>query len=227
MASGPAFAQAMSYSESYQASPDFVEDVTPRADDSILDLGMQSGIMGDTFASWSRKHRPLFELNDVNHDKVLNERDLINPSPESSVLWARGAVEQILSVWMPDMDAHVAKLYAKIDRNVASDPMLKDTATAKDSLENLFSSLGLTGGTWTNGYIKAVAGEGAMVNSAGVVRDLSRAWVTVDVPVSLNIHDSAGVKTYDYVITVLGMKKFRESMEGESFAIWDIGVKAN
>jgi hypothetical protein len=221
---GEVAAQEMGYSSSgHQARPDYVQSVD--ADRLNTDwLNLPSDV---TLGKWAQvEFQQHFQSLDANGDTVLSEGDLLRPAPDLAQRWAEQSVIDIFTLWLPNLEEHLAVFDARSAALAAEHQMLAPAAQGGKQIREVMKGLGVLGRTWSDTYLEArIAGESS-VGSAGEVAQGSRSWVSVDVPMDLVFHQGGGSEpqVYSYTATLLGIYRFSRHEDEPRFALWDIGI---
>ena len=222
---GQASAQEMGYSSGgHQSRPDYVQSISPDDGLNVDWLNLPSDV---TLNKWAQKtYQSHFDAMDTNRDTVLSEEDLVRPDPEEAQRWAQDEIQQIFTVWLPELGTHLQDLDARARGFGAEHKMLAPAAQAGQQIKAVMQGLGVLGRNWGDTYLEVRIVGDTKLGGAGEVAQGARSWVSVEVPIDLVFHRGAEVEpqTYSYTATMLGISRFSRNEDEPRFALWDIGL---
>lgn len=202
---------------------------TPRVQDAGRQLyldGELDNLPSDmSHAKWARERLPLFQSMDTDGDTVLSEYDLRDVDIQDAMAWARETVEEVMSFWRPQVEAHIQELKLAMSERAGDHYLLKIAAEdAGKDIGNVLKQLGFLNADMGAVYVTAKAGDDVRKVKEGLVSAQGRKWVELVVPLTLLVSRDGVDEQYEMFAHVIGMLAFPRYEGDDRMVLWNMSV---
>lgn len=199
----------------------------------VQDTGRQLYLDGEldnlpsdmTHAKWARERLPLFQSMDADGDTVLSEYDLRDVEIQDAKAWARETVEEVMTFWRPQVEAHIHGLKLAMSERAGDHYLLEIAAEdAGRDIGTVIKQLGLRNDHMGPVYVSARAGDDIRKVKEGLVSAKGRAWVELVVPFTLFVSKDGVDEQYEMFANVIGMPAFPRYEGDARMVLWKMSV---
>lgn len=202
---------------------------TPRVQDAGRQLyldGELDNLPSDmSHAKWARERLPLFQSMDTDGDTVLSEYDLRDVDIQDAKAWARETVEEVMTFWRPQVEAHIQELKLAMSERAGDHYLLKIAAEdAGKDIGKVLKQLGFLNDDMGAVYVIAKAGDDISKVKEGLVSAQGRKWVEIVVPLTLLVSRDGVDEQYEMFAHVIGMLAFPRYEGDDRMVLWNMSV---